>query len=878
MKAIVFTISFLLLSFIIHSQVIHDLDRSVIIETTTNQAESYIQLKWVHDDNAQSYNIYRKEPSANFWGSILATLPPDSLNWKDTNIEAGALYEYRVEKVLTGPNSNGYLYSGIELPPEHHRGMCILAIDSSFKVSLESEIERLVNDMENEGWKVVILYCSENDSPPELRERVINAYNEHPDENFYSLLLLGSVPVPYSGNIVPDGHPDHQGAWPADGYYGSITGNWTDQTVNNTVASDPRNHNVPGDGKFDQSAFPGPLQLAIGRVDFHGLPAFDKSEEDLLRNYLDKNHLWRRGQISSVERGLVHNNFGGIDEGFGQNGHKNFSVMFGIDSVHVLPYRSTLQNEPYLWSYGAGPGNPSNAGGIISTSNLATDSIQSIFTMLFGSYFGDWGYTNNLLRAALASGTVLTNVWAGRPNWQFHHMAMGKPIGYSVLKSKNNNSIYQTGLFPRGVHMALMGDPTLSMYVSQPPEDIHISQATDTLIISWTSVSSAEGYYLYYRAADDYSYTLIKDEIITDTFFLKKCPPSGIVEYMVRSTELISSASGTFYHLSPGIKTSFEADLDEFLPTSDFEYEVFFDQLTLENNSSAATHFHWNFGDGFTDSLASPVYLFDSSGVFEVCLKAFNSCYEDEICSEIEVINSMPFVEAEKEDISCHGNADGKISIELLEGAPNPILLWSNGSEGVEVNDLSAGTYYLTISTVTGKEEEFGPWIISEPDSLNIEIIPTYPDDSENNGSIMTSVTGGTPPYNYLWSTGDTLADIDQLSSGLYCVTISDQNGCEMEKCYLLDATSVSDIDEKLQIIVFPNPAKDQIVLQWDAPLEKNTSLQIHNNKGELMKTIQLSGRSNFTKINIADFPSGIYHITMEIVDKRRIYSFTKME
>ena len=76
-----------------------------------------------------------------------------------------------------------------------------------------------------------------------------------PENKNHSLFLLGHVPVPYSGNINPDGHPDHQGAWPADGYYADMDGTWTDISVNNTVATGTRNDNVPGDGKFDQSIF-----------------------------------------------------------------------------------------------------------------------------------------------------------------------------------------------------------------------------------------------------------------------------------------------------------------------------------------------------------------------------------------------------------------------------------------------------------------------------------------------------------------------------------------------------------------------------------------------------------------------------------------------
>ena len=58
---------------------------------------------------------------------------------------------------------------------------------------------------------------------------------------------------------------------------------------------------------------------------------------------------------------------------------------------------------------------------------MAVDSLQSVFTFLFGSYFGDWDSPDNFLRAALASGTILSNAWSGRPLWSMHYMAMGDP-------------------------------------------------------------------------------------------------------------------------------------------------------------------------------------------------------------------------------------------------------------------------------------------------------------------------------------------------------------------------------------------------------------------------------------------------------------------
>ena len=72
------------------------------------------------------------------------------------------------------------------------------------------------------------------------------------------------------------------------------------------------------------------------------------------------------------------------------------------------------------------------------------DSLSSVFTMLFGSYFGDWNYQNAFLRMPLTQGNTLTNAWAARPNWHFYHMAMGENIGYSTKLTQNTSSLYVT--------------------------------------------------------------------------------------------------------------------------------------------------------------------------------------------------------------------------------------------------------------------------------------------------------------------------------------------------------------------------------------------------------------------------------------------------
>ncbi|MBK9733783.1 MAG: hypothetical protein IPO92_01945 [Saprospiraceae bacterium] len=132
--------------------------------------------------------------------------------------------------------------------------------------------------------------------------------------------------------------------------------------------------------------------------------------------------------------------------------------MVGLENVLEGDYISVMKYSSYLWSYGCGGGTYTIAGGIGSTNDFVSSDLQSVFTMLFGGYFGDWDSRNNFLRVPLARGKTLTNVWAGRPHWVFHHMGLGENIGYDTKITQNNNSLYFGNYGNRFIHVALMSD------------------------------------------------------------------------------------------------------------------------------------------------------------------------------------------------------------------------------------------------------------------------------------------------------------------------------------------------------------------------------------------------------------------------------------
>lgn len=139
-------------------------------------------------------------------------------------------------------------------------------------------------------------------------------------------------------------------------------------------------------------------------------------------------------------------------------------------------------------------------------------------------------------------------------------------------------------------------------------------------------------------------------------------------------------------------------------------------------------------------------------------------------------------IEITTENISCFGENDGRATVSVEGGTPNYSYHWLPPINGTthEISHLAPGTYTVLVSDANGCEQtvEFS---ITEPAS--IEILPgewTFP-DCDNNWPATASVvvSGGHPPYRYLWETGDTSATVASYEAGFYQVRVSDQNDCE---------------------------------------------------------------------------------------------------
>lgn len=513
-----------------------------------------IAFSWPVEPTATSYTVQRRLYGATTWGAS-TTIPGGAAatQWTDGNALLGVRYEYLFQR-NGNPAGRNLLLAGMQAPLFDARGRLVLVVDATKATALGARLDRLVADLVGDGWIVVRHDVQPTDTVPSVKARIVAEYAANPLQT-RAVLLLGRVPVPYSGAFAPDGHPDHQGAWPADGYYGDVNGTWTDTGVNLTTATRPENRNVPGDGKFDQSSWPSDLELAVGRIDFANLPAFAATETQLLQQYLDKDHDYRHKAFAVGQRAIVDDNFGWFGgEAFAASGWRNASNLVGPANVAAADYFTTLNTQTgsgYSWSYGCGPGWYQGASGVGSTTDFTLSSNRSVFTILFGSYHGDWDSPDNFLRAALASGWTLTNVWAGRPHWSFHAMGLGESIGASARFSQNDTLV--GGYSQRGVHMALMGDPTLRQHVIAPPTGVAIADQWPAAALSWTpSADPVAGYHVYRAPSPLGPFTRLTTAPIAAAAYVDPQALAGNSAYLVRAIRLEQAPTGSYWNASQG--------------------------------------------------------------------------------------------------------------------------------------------------------------------------------------------------------------------------------------------------------------------------------------------------------------------------------------
>lgn len=214
--------------------------------------------------------------------------------------------------------------------------------------------------------------------------------------------------------------------------------------------------------------------------------------------------------------------------------------------------------------------------------------------------------------------------------------------------------------------------------------------------------------------------------------------------------------------------------------------------ITLDIQSSTPEFtIVWSTGDSTAviDSLLS--------GVFSVSVTDANGCFStlDSLVIEIEPDTLAPeFVNCPAEVVvfSCIPEVEYDLpeaidncefASELIEGFPSGFAFPADTTTVTyQATDLAGNTTLCSFPVI--RIEDLGGEISAGPISCF----------GAQDGEITLLITGGTAPYDILWSTGDTTETISGLAAGNYSATVSDQGGCVVETSITLEAPSAISI------------------------------------------------------------------------------------
>lgn len=187
--------------------------------------------------------------------------------------------------------------------------------------------------------------------------------------------------------------------------------------------------------------------------------------------------------------------------------------------------------------------------------------------------------------------------------------------------------------------------------------------------------------------------------------------------------------------------------------------------------------FSWTGPGGFTSTQEDLNNL--AIGTYNVTITDATDC---EYVSWVFVISqqslSLPSAQQTITPAQCFGLNNGAINITPAGGLAPLTYSWigpnSFTSNMQDITGLPAGTYIVTVTESTGCTLVSQPFQVSQPTAMVIDVGPVNCGD----GTLYASISGGIPPYSFLWLDGNTTAVITDPIPGTYTVTITDANGC----------------------------------------------------------------------------------------------------
>jgi PKD repeat protein len=186
--------------------------------------------------------------------------------------------------------------------------------------------------------------------------------------------------------------------------------------------------------------------------------------------------------------------------------------------------------------------------------------------------------------------------------------------------------------------------------------------------------------------------------------------------------------------------------------------------------------YQFNWSNGANGTTVSNL----TAGIYTVTITDSNQCM-DTLSIQINAISSNIIITLTGTGPACHNDSTGTVQASATGNTGPVTFQWSNNQTGTSLTNLPAGKYVVTVTDSLQCSNADSISLINPLPLVTDSILSTEPGCfGETNGSIAVQSSGGTGTLNYHWNTGNMGPVLQNIGAGLYSLTVSDSNQCQI--------------------------------------------------------------------------------------------------
>lgn len=311
----------------------------------------------------------------------------------------------------------------------------------------------------------------------------------------------------------------------------------------------------------------------------------------------------------------------------------------------------------------------------------------------------------------------------------------------------------------------------------------------------------------------------------------------------------------------------------------------------LPDNGNAASY-SWTFGDGGTSNSVYATHQYTSPGTYNVCLTVAMNGMTCTSC-EVVVIGSTPNCNANFFSIVDTSNTSQVYFINQSTGGNSYYWYFGDGSSSTSSSPshtyANSGTYFVCLTiynnSTSCQDSYCDTVVIGNGQSGCVPQFYSYPDSTAGSGVMNFGLFNACSGYQYVWTITNGTSSytssgsnpiIAFADSGWHsvCVDAYDSSGAVISYCdsvwvYRLGSVGINENMNTISTNVFPNPANDQVTINYTLENSQNVSVVVMSMNGQIIYNSEEQRGAGLQRLvlNTAEWPTGLYLINLRAAE-----------